>query len=344
MNQDTAVRTNGRVLHLAFALATLAALAADAAVAQQFRGKTIRIIVGSAAGGGYDANARLVARHLGARLAGHPTVIVSNMPGASGAQAANYLYLTAPKDGTVLGTFNKSLPSYQAVGQAGVRFKAEELSWLGCLSQTVDTVVVWHTTGVKTIEDAKARPVIMGALTRIGTMWAYPALLNALLGTRFRIVTGYESGTHINLAMEKGEIEGRGSNPWSSWKATSPDWIRDRKIVPIVQIGLSKDADLPDVPLLTELAQGEEQSRIFAFASSEAMDRPFAAPPGLAPEILAELRGAFDLMVRDPAFIEDARKAALDLDPLPGAKVADIVRGVVNTPPDVIRRYKEITE
>jgi tripartite-type tricarboxylate transporter receptor subunit TctC len=319
-------------------------LAAGAASAQQFRGKTIRIIVGSAPGGGYDANARLVARHLGAHLAGNPAVIVSNMPGASGAQAANYVYLQAPKDGTVLGTFNKSLPSYQVVGTPGIRFKAEELSWLGCMSQTVDTVVVWHRTGVKTIEDAKHKPVIIGALTKIGTMYGYPAMLNAMLGTKFRIVTGYESGTHINLAMEKGEIEGRGSNPWSSWKATSPDWIRDRKIIPVVQVGLKKDVDLPNVPLLAELAQNEEQRHIFEFVSSEAMDRPFAAPAGLAPEVLAELRTAFDAMVADPAFVEDARKASLDLDPLPGAKVAEIVRGIVTTPANVIARYKEITE
>ena len=326
------------------ALAALVGLAADGALAQEFRGKTIRIVVGSAPGGGYDANARLVARHLGAHIVGNPTVIVSNMPGASGAQAANYLYLQAPKDGTVLGTFNKSLPTYQAVGQAGVRFKAEELSWLGCLSQTVDTVVMWHTAGVRSIEEAKQKPVIMGALTRIGTMYAYPALLNALLDTKFKIVTGYESGTAVNLAMERGEVQGRGSNPWSSWKATSADWIRDKKIIPIVQIGLKKDDELPDVPLLNDLGQNEEQRRLFAFVSSEAIDRPFAAPPGLNPDVLAELRTAFDRMVSDPAFIEDARRASLELDPLSGDKVTEVVRGIISTPPDVIRRFKEITE
>jgi hypothetical protein len=332
-------------LHRIVCLApALAFCLAGTASAQQLKGKTIRIVVGSAPGGGYDANARLVARHLGAHLVGSPTVIVSNMPGASGAQAANFLYLQAPKDGTVIGTFNKSLPSYQAVGTPGIRFRAEELSWLGCMSQTVDTVVVWHTTGMKTIDDARRKPVLMGALTKIGTMYGYPALLNALLGTKFKIVTGYESGTHVNLAMERGEIEGRGSNPWSSWKATSPDWVRDRKIVPIVQIGLKPDADLPDVPMLAELAQTEEQRKIFAFVSSDAIDRPFAAPPGLNADIQAELRAAFDAMVSDPAFIEDARRANLELDPLPGQKVAEIVRAVVNTPPDVIQRYREITE
>jgi len=324
--------------------AALISLAADAALAQEFRGKTIRIVVGSAPGGGYDANARLVARHLGIHIRGTPNVIVSNMPGASGAQAANYLYLHAPKDGTVLGTFNKSLPTYQAVGQAGVRFKAEELSWLGCLSQTVDTMVMWHTAGVRTIEEAKQKPVIMGALTRIGTMYAYPALLNALLDTKFKIVTGYESGTAVNLAMERGEVQGRGSNPWSSWKATSADWIRDKKIIPIVQIGLKKDDELPDVPLLNDLGQNEEQRRIFAFVSSEAIDRPFAAPPGLSAEVLAELRTAFDRMVADPVFIDDARRASLELDPLSGDKVTAVVSGIINTPPDVIRRFKAITE
>jgi hypothetical protein len=184
----------------------------------------------------------------------------------------------------------------------------------------------------------------MGALSKIGTMWAYPALLNALLGTKFKIVTGYESGTAVNLAMERGEVEGRGSNPWSSWKATTPDWVRDRKIIPIVQIGLKKDDDLNHVPLLTDLAETEEQRRIFAFVSSEAIDRPFAAPPGVSPEILAELRNAFEAMMTDTAFLEDARKQSLELDPLPGNKVAEVVRGIVNTPPETIQRFREITE
>ena len=325
------------------ALAIIPAI--DCAAAEpHFSGKTIRLIVGSAPGGGYDTYARLVARHLGAHLPGRPAVIVSNMPAASGVQSANYLFSLAPKDGTVIGTFNKSLPGYQAGGHAGIRFKAEEFSWIGCLSQTVDVVVVWHTTRVTSIEGAKQKAIVMGALSRIGTNWTYPTLLNALLGTKFKVVVGYESGTAINLAMEKGEVEGRGSNPWSSWKATSPDWIRDRKIVPLVQIGLRKDPDLSHVPLLTDLAQNDEQRRIFDFVSSEAIDRPFAAPPGVSPEILAELRNAFDAMTKDPAFLEDAQRQRLDLDPLPGAKVADIVRAIVNTPPDVIQRFKQITE
>lgn len=320
-------------------------MAIDRAAAEpHFSGKTIRLVVGSAPGGGYDTYARLVGRHLGAHLAGRPTVIVSNMPAASGVQSANYLFSLAPKDGTVIGTFNKSLPGYQAGGHAGIRFKAEEFSWIGCLSQTVDVLVVWHTIGVTSIEEAKRKTIVMGALSRIGTNWTYPTLLNALLGTRFKVVVGYESGTAINLAMEKGEVEGRGSNPWSSWKATSPDWIREKKIVPLVQIGLRKDPDLGQVPLLAELAQNDEQRRIFDFVSSEAIDRPFVAPPGIDQEILTELRKAFDAMTRDPAFLEDAQRQRLDLDPLPGAKVADIVRTIVNTPPDVIQRFKQITE
>jgi tripartite-type tricarboxylate transporter receptor subunit TctC len=330
---------------LAGAAALAAFLATDRAVAEPLLpGNTLRLIVGSAPGGGYDTYARLVARHLGAHLPGRPSVIVSNMPAASGVQLANYLFSLAPKDGTVIGTFNKSLPGYQAGGHAGIKFKAEEFSWIGCLSQTVDVLVVWHTTGVTSIEEAKRKTIIMGALSRIGTNWTYPTLLNALLGTRFKVVVGYESGTAVNLAMEKGEVEGRGSNPWSSWKATSPDWIRDKKIVPILQIGLRKDPDLDHVPLLTELAQNDEQRGIFDFVSSESIDRPFAAPPGVSPEIVAELRKAFDAMTKNPAFLEDAQRQRLDLDPLPGTKVAEIVRAIVNTPPEVIRRFKQITD
>src|SRR5712671_1948995 len=177
-----------------------------AAADEYYKGKTIRIIAGSEAGGMYDAFARIVSRHLGEHLPGRPTIVVADMPGASGVRATNYLHEVAPKDGTVLATFNKSMPFYQAMGEGGVRFKAQELSWIGALSQLNDVLSVWHTTGVTTIEQAKQREIIMGALSYIGTNWTYPVLLNALIGTKFKVVTGYPSGIAVDHAMEKGEV------------------------------------------------------------------------------------------------------------------------------------------
>ena len=224
-----------------------------------FAGKTIRIIVGTGSGGGYDGAARLTARYLGKYIPGNPAFVVENMPGASGIKATNYLYAAAPKDGTVIATVNNSMPVYQAIGQEGVRFQAEDLNWIGSLLQTATTVSIWHTAGVKTIEDAKHKEIIIGATGAAGTKAAYPQLLNNTVGTKFKIVTGYEGGNTLRLAMERGEVQGDGSARWSSWKSTKPDWVRDNKIAAIVQIGLKKDEDLPNVPLLTELAQNDEQ-------------------------------------------------------------------------------------
>lgn len=308
-----------------------------------FKGKTIRIIAASEAGGMYDTFGRLVARHLGNHLSGRPSVVVTNMPGASGVRATNYLHEVAPKDGTVLATFNKSMPFYQAMAETGVRFRADEFSWIGCISQTNDVVAVWHTTGVKTIEDAKRREIVMGALSSIGTNWAYPVLLNALLGTRFKIVTGYPSGVAVNLAIERGEVEGRGANQWSAWKAIHPDWVKERKIIPLVQVGLRKEADLPNVPLLTELARDEEQRLMFQFVSEAAVaDGPLAGPPGMAPEALQALRAAFDAMTRDPAFRAETERLSIDLGPLPGDAVAKIVTSILSTPASIVAKVKAI--
>src|SRR5439155_21761948 len=201
--------------------------------------------------------ARLVARHLGRHIPGHPGFVVETMPGASGIRALNHLYAAAPSDGTVIATFNSAIPFYQAVGQPGIRFKSEALSWIGGLAQNAAVLVVWHATGVKTLDDARRIAVVIGATGAAGTKAAYPALINNTLGTRFRIVTGYEGGNAVTLAIERGEVQGDGSSRWSSWKATRPDWVRDRKIIPVVQIGLRKDAELPDVALLTDYAESE---------------------------------------------------------------------------------------
>jgi tripartite-type tricarboxylate transporter receptor subunit TctC len=265
------------------------------------------------------------------------------MPGASGVKAAYYTYAVAPRDGTVIATFNKSIPFYQAMGLAGAGFKTEQMSWIASLSQTADVVAVWHTTGIKTIVDATTRPVVMGADSGGGTMWGYPALLNATLGTKFRIVTGYAGGNAVNHAIEQGEVEGRGSNPWSSWKGTTPAWVKNGWIRPLIQIGLKREPDLPGVPLLIDLARDDEQGAMFRFVSAPvAIERPFAGPPGMAPEVLAILREAFAGMVKDPAFLADAARQNLDVDPHSGAEVAKIVADIVNAPPAIVQKVKDI--
>src|SRR3954454_15001594 len=326
----------------AVAAAALMILGANARADDYFKGKTIRLIVGTPTGGGYDAYGRLVARHLGNFIPGKPAIIVSNLPGASGTKAAMYLNTIAPKDGTVIATFNKSMPLYQALGQVEIAFKTEQMSWLGNMSQSADIVAVWHTSGVKTIADAKRREVVMGADSGGGTMSAYPALLNAMLGTRFRVVTGYPGSTAVNLAMERGEVDGRGSTPWSSLRATKPKWLTDGLVTALVQVGLKRDPDLPDVPLLVDLAQNDEQRLMFRFVSAPiSIERPFAGPPGMAREPLEILRRAFDAMVKDDAFRDDAARLAMDIDPRSGEDVARIVSEIVSTPPAIVHKVKE---
>lgn len=320
-------------------LAGSPALAQDAAAF--FQSREVKLIVGTGAGGGYDTYARLVARFLPKHLPGNPTFVVQTMPGASGVKAVNYLYAAAPKDGSVISTFNNSMAVYQALGQPGAQFKSEEFSWIGSLSEVVNTIAVWHTAGVRTIEDAKQKEVVMGATGAGGTMATYPALLNGALGTRFKIVTGYEAGHQVDMAMERGEVQGRGSNPWSSYKAVRPDWVRDGKIVPLVQVGMTKDADLPDVPRLIDLATNDEQRRMFEFVSTDvAMERPYAGPPGMPADRLLTYRRGFEQMAKDPEFLAIAQHQDMDINLHTGEEVQKMVQHTTSTPPEIIAKVK----
>jgi tripartite-type tricarboxylate transporter receptor subunit TctC len=331
-----------RLIVAAVAIVGIAVLAGSAAAQDFYAGKQIRVIVGTGSGGGYDTWARLVARHLGEHIPGQPTIIVENMPGASGIKAVNYLYEAAPKDGTVLASFNNAIPSYQAVNQPGIRFKSEELSWIGSLSQVPTVIAITKRAGVKNIEQAKHKEVIIGATGTAGTKAAYPAILNSLVGTKFKIVGGHASSKPIMLAMERDEVQGDGGNPWSSWLIGKPDWVKDGTLVPLVQVGLKKEPGLPDVPLLTELARDDEQRAIFAFVCAPiAMQHPFAGPPGMPKERIEPLRRAFEAMIKDLAFLAEVERFKLDLTPLDGIELEKLVHSIVATPTDVVQRRRQ---
>ena len=312
-----------------------------AAAADFYSGKRIRLIVGTSAGGGYDGYARLLARHIESKIPGQPNFVVQNMPGASGVKAVNYFYHRAPKDGTVLATFNNAMPVYQVLGRKGIRFNVNDLNFIGAMSQVNNVLAVWHTTGVRTIDDAKRKSVIMGATGSTGTMAMFPTVLNNLAGTKFKVVTGYRGGSAVNLALERGEIQGRGSNPWTSWKAFRPEWIRDGKLKFLVQMGIRRHPELPNVPTLIELAKNDEQRDIFKLLSSMiVMERPFAAPPGVSAARIALLRRAFDAAVRDPALLAEAKKRRMDISPSSGAEVQKVVAGIIGAPPAIIDKAK----
>src|SRR6188472_1200849 len=251
---------------VAFLILILLVAGPGAAMSQQsvedfYRGRKIDLIIGYSSGGTYDLYARLVARHLANYIPGKPLIVPRNMPGAGSRAAANWVYNVAPKDGTVLATADQSLALEQAAGDKRINFDTRKFIYIGNPNVENNTTAAWAASGIKTLDDAKQREVTAGA-TGGSTSSQYPKAMNALLGTRFKIILGYPGGNDVNLALERGEVDVRGSNSWTSWKATRPDWIAEKKINILVQIGLAKARDLPDVPLLMDLGTNEEDRHL----------------------------------------------------------------------------------
>jgi tripartite-type tricarboxylate transporter receptor subunit TctC len=309
-----------------------------------YRGKKIDLIIGYSSGGTYDLYARLVARHLGNYIPGKPLIVPRNMPGAGSRAAATWVYNVAPRDGTVLAAVDQSLSLQQAAGDKRIQFDTTKFIYLGNPHSENNTTATWHASGIKTIEDAKRRAVTMGA-TGGSTSSQYPKAMNALLGTKFRIILGYPGGNDINLAMERGEVDGRGSNSWASWKTTRAHWLAEKKINILVQIGLKKAADLPDVPLLMDLAANDNDRTLLRLLSASThIGRPIFTTPETPPERIKALRDAFDVMVRDPAFLEQARRENFEIDAVSGEVLQGLVAEIVAMPKEQSERLKAILE
>jgi tripartite-type tricarboxylate transporter receptor subunit TctC len=332
------IATSSKYLLAAAALACAiipAARADDAAVPPQIK------IMLDAAGGTYDLYARLVSRHWGDKLPGNPRVLVEYMPGNSGTRVLNYLYMQAPRDGTIIDTVNSAMAFYQRIGQPGIQYDANKLNWIGSLTRAYDGVTIYDRGKVKTIEDAMKTQVIVGASGAAGTMATYPNFMNNVLGTKFKIVMGYQGGNDVLVAMERGEVDGPGNRPWSTWRVIRPEWYQDKKIIPLVQLSLKKAADLPDVPLLIDLARNEEEREMFYFLSSHTpMEQPFVGPPEMNAKLLATYRKAFTEIYNDADFLADAQKSRMELEPHSGEEVQEIVKGTLATPQHIVDRVK----
>jgi tripartite-type tricarboxylate transporter receptor subunit TctC len=331
-----------RLLFQGSALFAFAAIFVHPAVAQDFyTGKTVNIVVGSAPGGSYDLYARIVARHIGKHIPGHPTFVVQNMPGANSKLMAGYVYNVAPKDGTVLGAPLNTVAINQMIEGQATNFNAAEFNWIGAVSSPANVLVSWHTSGVKTLEDARHKEIIIGATTAGTTQEMYPVMANNLLGTKFKVVTGYKASTEVNLAMERGETQGRGANTYLAYRFQNPDWIQEKKINLIFQMTETRDPLMPDTPTLLEFAKNDEQKKVISLmVTSEAIGRPLLAPPGVPAERVALLRKALMEVVKDPEFVAEAEKAQLEISPVPGEKLQKMVRDLIATPPDIIEKYK----
>ncbi len=309
-----------------------------------YAGRKMDMVIGYTPGGNYDLYARLIARTLGDYLPGNPSIIPRNMPGGGSRIAAAWLYSIAPKDGTALATFDQALPIAQALRDPTLRFDLRDFNFIGNPARENNTVTAWHTSGVKTIEDAKTQEVTVGS-TGASTSSQYAMAMNALIGTRFKLVTGYPGGNDINLAMERGEVAVRGSNSWASWKSTRADWVRDNKINILVQIGMKRAPDLPNVPLMIELAKNDADRAIFRLISAPTViGRPIVTAPGVPAERVKTLRDAFEKMIHDPKFIATAAKEQFEIDFVPGEEMQQVVAEIVNTPEPALLRLKQIIE
>ncbi len=321
----------------------LVATAAGAQTVESFyRGKTIDIVIGLTPGGGYDAYARLVGRFLSKYIPGNPSIAARNMPGGGSRTAASYVYNVAAKDGTVIGSADQSFPLQQALGDPTILFDNNRLVWIGNPDSDNNTVVTWHASGVRSIDDARKTVVAMGS-TGVNTSSQYVEAMNRIAGTRFRIIMGYPGANEINLAMENGEVGGRGSNSWSSWKATKPDWLRDGKINIILQVGIERNGEIPDVPLLLDFARDDlDRAALLALSAPPAIGRPLFTAPGVPAERVRALREAFDAVMRDPEFLDQARQQNLEINPVSGAKLQEIVARMTSLDKPTAQRLKDI--
>ena len=339
-----------RTLFTALALSTLAAgavLPTKEALAQQsvadfYKGKQMKFVIRSAPGGGFDLYSRLIGAHLVRHIPDNPSMLPVNMPGAGGLQAVNYLGEIAPRDGTHLTMISQALPMDAALGYTP-QFKADlrSFGWVGNVSDSNILTYTWHTSPVKTIEDAKKVQATLGGTgSGSATSWL-PALYNKILGTKFSVINGYQSGSEVKLAMERGEVEGYAGNPWSALVSATPELVRENQISILVQIGVSKEKDLPNVPLLNDLATNADDRAILEFISkSFAVGRPIGTTPGTPPERLAALRKAFDDTLVDPVFVAEAEKARAEIKPMNGAALESLINDIMGAPQELKDKVK----
>jgi tripartite-type tricarboxylate transporter receptor subunit TctC len=326
--------------------AAMLLLSMPAGVADDFyKGKVIRIIVGFGPGGGYDLYARLLAQYLGKHIPGQPSVVVENMNGAGSVKAANYVYGMAQKDGTVIATVDQIAPMYQMLGGEGAQFNPGDIQWLGSMAFSNGLLYTWHTSDIKSIEDAKKREVIMGGTAVTADSYIYPTVVNGLLGTKFKVVLGYPDANSSNLAIERGEVTGGGGNSWLSLLGSRRAWIDDKKINFILQVGVEKEPELASVPLFSDLVKdpdGRQIADLISFQS--AIGYASWVAPGVPADRVALLRAAFDETMKDPAMLADAAKRRIVMRPQGGAQIGVQVKRISNTSQTVLDRAAKLLD
>jgi tripartite-type tricarboxylate transporter receptor subunit TctC len=310
-----------------------------------FKGRQITFLIGAGAGGGYDAYFRTFARYVVHHIPGAPTIVPKNMPAASGLAAANTLYTSADRYGATIGAFPNNIPMDTLFGNPGARYDAQKLNWLGSIGKLENVCATWITSPIKTIAQARAREVIVAAAAATSNSAIMPKVLNALIGTKFKIVSGYDPGSGMTLALESGETEGVCGLSWSTIKAARPHWIKDNKLNVIVQLGLAKLPELPDVPSALDLVSDPVSKQVLKLILiRQEIGRPVAAPPGVPADRLEVLRRAFDDTMKDPEFLAEAEKVQLEIEPLRAHEIDTLLANAFATPKPIVARAAELIE
>lgn len=324
---------------IALAAVTLPASAED--VAAFYKGKTIRLVVGISVGSGYDVNARLLARHLPDHIPGKPTIIVQNQPGAGSMTMTNALVNNGPFDGTAIGAAFGGMPTIPLLQASGAHVDPTKLIWIGNTNRETHVAFVWHTAPVQSLAEAKSKQLIMGAQAPGSSQYDFPLVANSLFGFKFKVVPGYQSSSKIMLALESGEVHGT-ITAWTTLRALKSDWLAQKKIKVIAQWGFENNKELPGVPNMFDQAKTDADKAAMRLTMARLdIGRPFFLPPGVPADRVAALRKAFDETMKDPAYLAEAKKMKLDVNPLTGQQLAKLVEQVSATPKDTVMRVRE---
>ena len=328
----------------AIALSLFATQAASAAesVESFYKGKQVRILIGSGPGGGSDLIARLLAQHMGKHLPGAPTFVPQNVPGAGSLTLANQLYNTSPKDGSVFGVVTNGMPTAPIFTPDTARFDITKFHWIGSPGAEVQVVMVWHDAPVQSIPDLFTKELVVGGIAPGTATVDNPLIMNGFLNTKFKLISGYSSNTEVDIAMERGEVKGQAANGWVSAKTRNGAWLKEGKAKLIAQYGHKKHVDLPDVPLFDLPSNPDARQALEILFARQDYGRPFIAPPGVPEDRIAALRKAFMDTMKDPEFLADAVKARLEIDPLTGEALEALNARVVKTSPEVGAKIRAI--
>jgi tripartite-type tricarboxylate transporter receptor subunit TctC len=334
------LRPAGLLAAILAAVANLSSPAAAQAPEQLYAGKALDLVIGYPPAGSNDTYARLLARHLGRHVPGKPNVVPKNMPGAGSFQALGYIYNAAPKDGSVVGIGAPTAPLDEKLGTQGVRFKTAELNWVGRIDSLINIVFMWKTSPVKTIADAQRIESTLSGTGAGSTVSVYPTVMNNVLKTKFKLIMGYRGSNEAQLAVERGEVEGH-STSWTAVKVAHPEWLPTKTITILVQFGLNRHPELPDVPTVVELARNDEERAILrAVMNATEVGTAFFTTPGVPADRVAALRRAFDATMKDPEFLDEARRTSLTVNPLAGEELQKLVAEVSNLSPELLDKVR----